>query len=185
MDKATRQMLNDGEQDVIRLLESKRFARLDEDQLLDLHSRTRRIRNKYRMLYRRRGAAKVGKARSRALATKSTRRTALKAELFEDALATVSARLAKVAAANARTLRAERLAAARAVKKAEAKRAAAAARKKATARKKTPTKGAAKKKAVVKKRGVAKKKAKTPASKRATASTRAATKRKQAKRDKR
>jgi hypothetical protein len=172
MDKATRQMLNDTEQAIIRLIESKRFARLDEDQLLDLLTRTRRARGKYRTLQRRRGAKKVGRAGSRALATKATQRTALKAELFEGALATVSARLAKVAAANARDLRTERLAAARAVKQAEAKKAAAA-RKKAAARQKDTKKAAARKKA------------KTPAKKRASASARATTRRKQAKRAKR
>jgi hypothetical protein len=166
MDKGTRQMLNSTEQAIIRLIESKRFGKLDEDALIDLHTRTRRARTKYRTLQRRRGAKKVPKTGSRAVATKATRRTALKAELFEDALATVSARLGKVAAANAKALRAERLAEARAVKKANAKKAAA--RKKPAARRKTAP---------------ARKKARTAASKRRAATARAATRRKQAKRD--
>lgn len=111
MDKATRQMLNESEQAIIRGIESKAFAKLDEDQLLELHARTRRARNKYSKLVRRRGAKKVAKTGSRAVATKATRRTAAKAELFEDALATVSAQLAKAAAATAQALKAERLAA--------------------------------------------------------------------------
>jgi hypothetical protein len=175
MDKATRRMLNGGEQAIIRLIESKGFAQLDEDQLLELHGRTRRARNKYSKLVRRRGAAKVKKTGSRAIATKTTGRTAAKAELFEDALATVSARLAKVAAASARDLRAARLAAARAGKKATGD-------KEATAKKAKGRQAAKAKKAA--KRG-AKKPAKTPASKRTRAATRARNQRQQAKRDKR
>src|SRR6516162_10096807 len=114
MDKATRQMLNESEQAIIRLVESKRLASLDEDELIQLHTRTRRARNKYRTLQRRRGAKKVSAHGSRAVATKATARTLRKAELFEGALAVVSARLAKVAAQSARALEAERLAAARA-----------------------------------------------------------------------
>jgi hypothetical protein len=175
MDKATRQMLNDGEQAMIRLIESKRFSKLDEDQLLELHGRTRRARNKYSKLVRRRGAAKVKKTGSRAIATKMTRRTAAKAELFEDALATVSARLAKVAAASAAELKAARLAAARAGNKSKSD--------KETAGKKAKSRHAAKTKKAAK-RG-AKKPAKTPDSERTRAATRARNQRKQAKRDKR
>ena len=80
MKKATRQMLNQSEQAIVRLIESKKFAKLDEEELIELHTRTRRACNKYLTLRRRRGAAKVKKTGSRAVATKATVKTARKAE---------------------------------------------------------------------------------------------------------
>ena len=74
-------MLNDAEQELVREIEPERLNALDEDGLLDLHTRIRRARTK--------------------------------AEIFEDALAVVSRRLAAVAKQSAADLRAERLAAAR------------------------------------------------------------------------
>jgi len=172
MDKATSRMMNDSERSMLRLIESKRFAKLDTEELIELHTRVRRARNKYATNYRRQGAKRVGQDRSRGMASSSNKRTAAKAEAFEDALATVSARLAKLTAANAKAIKAERLAAARAVKKASAKKSA------------DKRKQAAARKASVKK-AAAKKQAKTPASLRQNASKRASNKRKQAKRDKR
>ena len=179
MDKATRQMLNDNEQSIIRLIESKRFATLDAEELIDLHTRVRRVRNKYATLVRRRGAAKVKKTGSRALATKAIGRTSAKAELFEDALSTVSARLAKVTAANAKSLKADRLAAARAVKKGSANKGAGTTAIKGKAKGKANGKGTAKKAA----KRAPKSSTKTPASARSRAATRSSGKRKQAKRD--
>jgi hypothetical protein len=68
--------LRDDELDLLRETEPDRMQRLDEDALLDLHTRVRRARTKYVKLYRReaarrrRGAAsrqgaEVGKTRSR------------------------------------------------------------------------------------------------------------------------
>ena len=111
MDKATRAMLNDAEQALLREVEPKRLDRLDEDGLADLHDRIRRARTKYTKLYRRRAAAQVEAKGRRAGASDAHARNRAKAEAFEEALATVSQRLASAARASARELRDERLAA--------------------------------------------------------------------------
>ncbi len=104
--------LGSAEKDLLREAEPKRMAKLDEDGLIDLHRRIRRARNKYAGIYRRQGSAKVGKKGGRGLAKERNERNAGRSEVFEDALARVSARLAEVAAASAEQLRADRLAAA-------------------------------------------------------------------------
>ena len=106
-------MLNEGEKALLRQAESSELARLDEDDLIDLHTRVRRARNKYSTLYRRRASAQVRDDAGRAKAHAQHARTATKAEAFEDALARVSRALAKAARARAAALRAERLEAAR------------------------------------------------------------------------
>ena len=158
-------MLNATEQQLLREVEPAALARLDEDELAALHDRVRRARNKYSKLYRRRAGAQVGRDATRAHAHEQHARTVAKAEAFEDALATVSRQLAKVAQASARELRAERLAAARGAGKPGAK--------------------PAKKQAAAKKRASrpAQQKRKTPAKKRARAATRSTNARRQAKRD--
>ena len=70
-------------------------------------------------------ARQVRRDRSRGKASATWSKTARKAEVFEDALARVSARLAEVAQESADALKAERLAAARRTKKAPARKAAA------------------------------------------------------------
>jgi hypothetical protein len=104
--------LGQAEKDLLREVEPKRMAKLDEDELIDLHKRIRRARNKYAGIYRRKGSAKVSKKGGRGLAKQKNARNAGRAEVFEDALARVSARLSKVAAASASQLKADRLAAA-------------------------------------------------------------------------
>jgi hypothetical protein len=116
VDKSTRKMLNRTEQELLRAVRPGRLRKLDEDELAALHGRVRRARDKYAKLYRRRASAQVKANRGRAMASKAHQRTAAKAEAFEAALAQVSRRLAKVAAARAGQLRDERLAAARAGK---------------------------------------------------------------------
>jgi hypothetical protein len=106
-------MLNDAEQELVREVEPERLDALDEDGLLDLHTRIRRARTKYTKLYRRRAAAQVGADASRGRASAVNNAPRTKAEIFEDALAVVSRRLAAVAKQSAADLRAERLAAAR------------------------------------------------------------------------
>lgn len=162
-------MLNATEQKLLREVEPAKLAKLDEDGLAELHDRVRRARNKYSKLYRRRAGAQVGRDASRAGAHAQHARTVAKAEAFEDALATVSRQLAKVAQAAARELRAERLAAARGEGKPGAKKSA---KKKAAAAEKRASRPAQQKR-------------KTPAKKRARASTRATNARRQAKRDSR
>ncbi len=98
---------------LIRETERERLAALDEDALVDLHQRVRRARDKYVKLYRRQASARVMEAGARGAARPRNRHNADRAEVFEDALARVSRRLAVVAGESARALRAERLEAAR------------------------------------------------------------------------
>jgi len=98
--------------DLVRETEPARMAELDEDDLLDLHTRVRRARSKYVKLYRQTGAARVGLKAARGHARPGNVGNAAKAEVFELALARVSARVDVVARAAAEELRAERLAAA-------------------------------------------------------------------------
>jgi hypothetical protein len=169
VDKTTRQMLNDAEQQLLRATEPDRLKKLDEDELIDLHGRVRRARTKYTKLHRRRGAAQV-KADSSRTRSGAHHRNAVKAEAFEDALARVSRRLAREAWLSADRLREERLAAARAVKRGKS---APGTKSKGAGSSSKPSSGKAK--AADKKR--------TPASKRDAAAARASGKRKQAKRD--
>lgn len=112
MDKATRNLLTDEEQKLVRRTEAPLLGRLDEEELVELHDRVRRARNKYAKLHRRQAAAQVGKDAARGVAAKRNQKTARKAEVFETALAQVSHQLAKVATERAAELRAARIAAA-------------------------------------------------------------------------
>jgi hypothetical protein len=165
MDPASRKALTSSERQALRAVEPKRLRKLDEEELVDLHRRVRRARNKYAKLHRRRAAEQVHKHKSRAVATKSQRRTASCAEAFESALATVSQRLAKVARARADELRAERL-------KAAGKSRSTARASKPRAARATTTSGAKR----------ARQPRRTPARKRRAATSRAANRRHQAKR---
>jgi hypothetical protein len=109
MNKATWAMLNESEKALLRQAEGPSLAVLDEDELIDLHTRVRRARTKYATLYRRRASAQVAEDAGRAKAHAQHARTAVKAEAFETALARVSQALAKTARARASALRAERL----------------------------------------------------------------------------
>lgn len=104
--------LTSAQGDLVRETEPDRMAKLDEDDLLDLHTRVRRARSKYVKLYRQTGAARVGLKGARGHARPGNVGNAAKAEVFELALARVSARVDVVARAAAEELRAERLAAA-------------------------------------------------------------------------
>lgn len=109
MNKATRTLLTDAEIELVTETEGDRLADHDEDALIELHDRVRRARNKYVKLYRRQGAEQVGEDRSRGAAAAKNQRTVAKAEVFEDALARVSRRLAVLASQQAKQLKAERL----------------------------------------------------------------------------
>jgi hypothetical protein len=163
-------MLNESEQALLRETAADELDGLDEDDLLDLHTRVRRARTKYSKLYRRRASAQVRTDARRSSAHPKHARTAVKAEIFEDALARVSRHLARAAKESAALLKAERLEAAR--------------RGKGTPDREGPsrsttggTRGG--------KGSEAKAKRRTPASKRASASARASTRRKEAARDSR
>lgn len=154
-------MLNKAEQDLLREIQPAKLRKLDEDALVAVHQRVRRARDKYAKNYRRGAAKQVGKDGGRGKASATWSRTARKAEAFEDALARVSSRLAKVAQDRADVLKAERLAAARRTKKAPARKAAAGKGKASAA--------------------TTKEKRRTGASKRSAAQARSANKRHQAK----
>ena len=104
--------LTSAQGDLVRETEPARMAKLDEDDLLDLHTRVRRARSKYVKLYRQTGASRVGLKGARGHARPGNVANAAKAEVFELALARVSARVDVVARAAAEELKAERLAAA-------------------------------------------------------------------------
>jgi hypothetical protein len=102
--------------DLVRETEPARLSELTEDELIELHQRVRRARNKHVGLYRRQASARVPAKGARGAARPANRLNADRAEVFELALARVSARLGVVARAAAADLKAERLAAAREAK---------------------------------------------------------------------
>ncbi|MHB1139139.1 MAG: hypothetical protein ACYC2O_09305 [Microthrixaceae bacterium] len=172
MDQQLLAMLNDSEQQLLRAVEPKRLRKLDEDELIDLHTRVRRARTKYTKLYRRRAAAQVGAKGSRSGASTAGSKTRRKAEGFETALSTVSARLAEVAQRQSDQLRKDRLAAAKGTRSGAAKKAGTAAKKKGGSSSGTTARSG--------RRGDAD--LKSPARKRKVASQRATKARQQAKR---
>lgn len=105
--------LSEAEQDLVRETERRRLLDLDEDGLTQLHGRIRRARDKYVKQYRRQASAKVPASGGRGKAFPKNTRARDKAEVFEEALARVSRRLAAAAHAAALELKAERLAEAR------------------------------------------------------------------------
>lgn len=116
MQKSQLALLTDDERLTILETLPDALAELDEDEVADLHRRIRKARNKYSGVYRRRAAKKVKKSGGRGKAYGKSMRAREKAEVFEDALARVSDRLAVLARESAEQLKAERLAAARAAK---------------------------------------------------------------------
>lgn len=106
------------ESERVVLLETERpgLLSLEEDDLIALHSRVRRARDKHVKLYRRQASARVAEAGARGAARPANLRNLEKAEQFEDALARVSRQLAVVARRSAAELKAERLAVARAMR---------------------------------------------------------------------
>ena len=125
MNKATFHSLTAAEQSLILETEPPALLELDEDALLVLHDRVRKARAKAVSKYRRGASARVEAKGARGQArVGGPNRDALKAEVFEEALGRVSARLARLARESAKALKEERLAAARAVKSAGSPRAA-------------------------------------------------------------
>jgi hypothetical protein len=102
--------LTEAELSLVRETEQARLTGLDEDALVELHTRIRRARNKHVKMYRRRAAARVGDVGGRGEAGPKNTRKRAKAEVFEEALATVSQHLAAAARVSAEALRAERIA---------------------------------------------------------------------------
>ncbi len=177
MNKAMLSLLSEPEVLLVRATEPAELALLDEDATGDLLLRVRRARNKYSTNYRRQSSRRVAAKGSRGAARGTSNKTAAKAEIFEDALARVSRRLAALAKQSAADLRADRLAAARG----ESRTAPAA---RPAAKKSAARKDAAKKSAGGPKSPVPTTKAlRTPVAKKKVASTRATGARRQAKRD--
>jgi hypothetical protein len=110
------QPLAESERVVLLEIEKPGLESLEEDDLIALHIRVRRARDKHVKLYRRQASARVADVGGRGAARPANLRNLEKAELFEDALARVSRQLAVVARRSAAELKAERLAAARAMR---------------------------------------------------------------------
>lgn len=100
-------------QDLLRETEPDRITELDEDAVLALHKRVRRARNKSVKNYRRLAAGGVEEHAGRGSAHPEHGLARDRTEVFEDALARVSARLEVLAREAAEKLRDERLEAAR------------------------------------------------------------------------
>jgi hypothetical protein len=111
-------VLSDDERLTVAETEPAALATLDEDAAIELESRIRRARNKYVGQYRRSASARVAEKRSRGRARPENARAKMKAEVFEYALYRVSRRVSVLAREGAAALRAERLAAAQAAKRA-------------------------------------------------------------------
>jgi len=109
-------VLNNAERLQVGQTERAELAALDEDAAIELEARIRRTRNKYVSQYRRTASARVADEGGRGKAAPENKRAAIKAEVFEEALARVSRRVAALARQAAANLRAERLAAARAAR---------------------------------------------------------------------
>jgi hypothetical protein len=105
--------LTEAELMLARRTEREQLDRLDEDELVELHTLIRRARNKHVKVYRRRAAGRVAEVGGRGKSYAQNNRYRARAEVFEDALARVSERLAAAARASAQALRDERLAEAR------------------------------------------------------------------------
>jgi hypothetical protein len=115
MNKSLLAVLNDSERLPVAQTGRAELAALDEDAAIELEARIRRARNKYVGQYRRAASAAVPVHGGRGKARPENQRAAWKPEAFEEALARVSARVAALARRSAADLRAQRLAAARAV----------------------------------------------------------------------
>ena len=113
MDAALVNSLTERETALMRETEPERLAALDEDALVELHMRVRRARDRQVKIYRRQAAGLVPEVGGRGKAYPKNTRNRAKTEVFEDALARVSEKLAAAARKAAAALRAERLAEAR------------------------------------------------------------------------
>jgi hypothetical protein len=108
--------LTDAERLLAAETERDALKSLDEDELLDLHQRIRRVRTKYVKNYRRAASAAVAQVGGRGKSFPRNQRDRDKAELFESALARVSREVATTAGRASTQLRSERLEAARSAK---------------------------------------------------------------------
>ena len=108
MDAALVNSLTERESALMRETEPERLAALDEDALVELHTRVRRARDRQVKIYRRQAAALVPESGARGTAYPKNTRNRAKTEVFEGALARVSQKLAAAARKSAAALRARR-----------------------------------------------------------------------------
>ncbi|MBO0846923.1 MAG: hypothetical protein J2P22_16075, partial [Nocardioides sp.] len=113
MNKALLNSLTEAERRFVAETSSEALARLDEDEVLALHTRARRMRDKYVKNYRRAAGQSVARRGGRGISYERNQRDRGKAEVFETSLAKVSRRLGALAARSAAELKKERLEAAR------------------------------------------------------------------------
>lgn len=118
MNKAVLNSLTEQEGQLVRETDPAALRDLDEDQLLELHTRVQRARTKHLKVYRRGASAAVGTTGARGASYARNQRARDKAEVFEDLLARVSRQVAVVAKRASDELRAERIAEAREAKSA-------------------------------------------------------------------
>ena len=113
MNRAVLNSMTEAEQRLVAETSREAMAELDEEELLELHSRIRRARSKYVSRYRRSASGAVVKRGGRGFSYPKNQRDRDKAEVFETALASVSKAIGVRAAHAAAELRTSRLAAAR------------------------------------------------------------------------
>lgn len=112
MSQAVLNSMTSAEQRLLAETSASALAELDEDELLELHTRIRRARSKYVTQYRRNARGGVVKRGGRGFSYPKNQRDRDKAELFEAALARVSREVGAHATRAAAELKASRLAAA-------------------------------------------------------------------------
>lgn len=113
MNQALLNSLTDAERRFVAETSSDALAGPDEEQVLELHARARRMRDKYVKNYRRAAGGAVAGRGGRGVSYEKNQRDRGKAEIFETSLARVSRRLGTLASRSATELKQERLAAAR------------------------------------------------------------------------
>lgn len=113
MNKGVLNSMTEAERLLVAETERDAMAGLDEDELLELHTRIRRARTKYVKNYRRAASARVGRTGGRGKGFAQNQRDRDKAEVFELALARVSRQVGVLANQAAAELKAERIAAAK------------------------------------------------------------------------
>ena len=116
MNKSVLNSLTEPEGQLVREADPAALRELDEEQLLELHTRVQRARTKHVKVYRRGASAAVGDVGARGSSYARNQRARDKAEIFEAVLAQASRQVAVVAKRASDDLRAERLAEARAAK---------------------------------------------------------------------
>jgi hypothetical protein len=105
MDVALVNSLAEREAALVRETQPEQLAALDEDALVELHTRVRRARDRQVKVYRRQAAALVPEVGGRGKGHSRDSRNRAKAEVLEDALARVSQQLAAAARKSAAALR--------------------------------------------------------------------------------